>query len=149
LRPTKDEIGLTIAKVWSLRSTCPLRSVGCLLVDKDFRTLSSGYNGTPSGTKHCIDHPCGAFQPDSRTDYVDRHLCEAIHAESNALMYCNDVSRIDTCYTTTSPCGYCIKLLLGTACKRIVFLKEYVDKNPERLWLEQGREWINGNAIGI
>lgn len=139
-RPSKDETGLAIAKTWSLRSTCPLRQVGCLLVDKDFRTLSTGYNGTPSGTQHCIDRPCGAFLTPL---LIDRHLCEAIHAEANALMYCPDIRRIDTCYTTISPCGYCIKLLLGTACRRIVFLEEYPDKQPEKLWLAMGKEWVH------
>src|ERR1700690_2379399 len=122
MRPSKDQMGLMIAKTWSKRSTCPLRQVGCLLVDKDFRTLSSGYNGTSKGTRHCIDHVCGAFQYQDGLHgrqpgpLIDRHLCEAIHAEANALMYCRDVRDIHTCYTTISPCGYCIKLLLGTAC---------------------------------
>ncbi len=141
-RLSRDETGLLVAKIYSMRSTCPLRSVGCLLVDKDFHTLCTGYNGSVAGRPHCIDHPCRAFQPDNR-DYIDRHRCEAQHAEANALLRIRDTRDIYTCYTyPCSPCGYCIKLLLGTSCKRIVFIEEYPDEQPKEMWLEQGKEWV-------
>lgn len=138
-RPSRDVTGIQVAKAWAERSTCPLRKVGCLLVDKNFRTLATGYNGNPPGHKHCIDSPCEALICENQ---IERQNCAAIHAEANALMYCSDVERIHTCYTTTSPCRYCIKMLLGTSCIKIVFETLYIDATPERLWKEAGREWL-------
>lgn len=137
-RPSKDEIGLKIAYVWSLRATCARRQVGCLLVDKNNRTLSTGYNGPPSGAPHCIDTPClGANAPSG----TSLDLCQAIHAEQNALLYCPDVRLIHTCYTTTSPCMTCVKLLLGTNCSRIVFDQEYPHPDAKNFWEKNGRIW--------
>lgn len=142
MRPSKDQIGIEIAQIWSKRSTCPLRSVGCLLVDKDFRTLSTGYNGTAKGLPHCDNVPCRAFNYIFNYYLDDRSKCEAIHAEANALLYCRSIDEIDTCYTTCSPCNYCIKLLLGTACSRIVFLEEHYHIQARDMWLGAGRDWF-------
>lgn len=147
-RPSRDDIGLLVALVWSRRATCARRKVGCLLVDKDHRTLSTGYNGPPSGAPHCIDNPCkGAF----KSTGTGLDLCEAIHAEANALLYCPDIRLIDTCYTTTSPCVSCVKMLLGTNCRRIVFIERYPHKEAEEWWvrscvridkIDYRREWV-------
>lgn len=138
LRPTKDEIGLKVAYTWSERGTCHRRKVGCLLVDKSFHTLSTGYNGPASQQPHCIDHPCpGATLPSG----TGLDLCEAIHAEQNALLYCPDVRLIDTCYITTSPCITCVKLLLSTSCRRIVFDTEYPHLDAKLLWEKSNRIW--------
>jgi dCMP deaminase len=137
-RLSKDDIGLRIAYTWSLRGTCARRQVGCLLVDKNFRTLSSGYNGVPSGAQHCIDKPCSGATAPSGTGL---DLCQAIHAEQNALLYCPDVRLIDTCYTTASPCMSCVKLLLGTNCRRIVFDEEYPHPDAKTFWEQNNRIW--------
>ena len=39
------------------RSTCKRAKVGAVLV-KDNKVISTGYNGSVSGTEHCIDHEC-------------------------------------------------------------------------------------------
>lgn len=67
--------------------------------------------------------------------------CEAVHAEQNALLQCRDPWTIDTAYVTLSPCKACLKLLLGTSCRRIVFLEEHVDPMPRELWTKAGRGW--------
>ena len=143
-RPSRDDIGLMVALVWAQRGTCARRKVGCLLVDKDHRTLSTGYNGAASGASHCIDAPCaGAF----KSSGTGLDLCEAIHAEANALLYCPDIRLIDTCYTTTSPCVSCVKLLLGTGCQRIVFIERYPHLAAEEWWLRAGREWVQHTPL--
>lgn len=68
-------------------------------------------------------------------------MCEATHAEQNALLQCHDTDRIAVCYTTTSPCIQCVKLLANTNCRRIVFLDEYPHEHAKRLWLSLGRSW--------
>jgi len=68
--------------------------------------------------------------------------CEAIHAEQNALLQCRDVHEIDTVYCTDSPCITCIKLLMNTSCKKIVYLREYPHAQAKKLWLSLNREWV-------
>jgi deoxycytidylate deaminase len=45
-------------------------------------------------------------------------VCQAIHAEQNALLQCKDVYDIETIYCTVSPCIHCVKLLLNYFCKK-------------------------------
>jgi len=56
-RPTWDEYFMDIVRLVSRRSTCLRRSVGAILV-KDKRILATGYNGAPSGLRHCVEVGC-------------------------------------------------------------------------------------------
>lgn len=68
--------------------------------------------------------------------------CEAVHAEQNALLQCRDPWEIDTAYVTLSPCKACLKLLLGTSCKRIVYLELHeAGGEAYQLWAKAGRVW--------
>lgn len=67
--------------------------------------------------------------------------CEAVHAEQNAILQCSDPDLIATAYVTTSPCKPCMKLLLNTGCRRIVFHEEHTDPWPKEQWLKAGRLW--------
>jgi deoxycytidylate deaminase len=67
--------------------------------------------------------------------------CEAIHAEQNAILQCSNPDLIATAYVTTSPCKPCMKLLLNTGCRRIVFHEEHTDPWPKEQWLKAGRLW--------
>lgn len=122
-RVSVDEVGLLVARAWALRATCPRRQVGCVLMDAAGFVLSTGYNGPPSGQPHCTEEPCPGA---GMTSGQGLNICEAVHAEANALLRCDDVTRIYTCCVTTSPCLACVKLLLNTGCRRIVFIEEYV-----------------------
>lgn len=140
-RITRDEVGLLIAQAWSLRGTCARRRVGCLLVDVNGWPLSSGYNGPPAGEPHCIEHPCAgaALASGSGLD-----VCEAIHAEQNALLRCENVSLIHKCYVTNSPCMHCVKMLMNTGCLHVVFLQPYAhNETAADRWISSriGRTW--------
>lgn len=140
-RPHIYDTMLKIARTISERSTCSRRAVGCVLVDKDNRVLSVGHNGPARGMKHCTENPCeGAGLPSG----TGLELCQAIHAEQNALMFCNDIMKIDKCFVTVSPCIHCIKMLMNTSCKTIVFGGEYSQGDAARnLWLSQPtRVWL-------
>lgn len=104
------------------RSTCARRAVGCVLVNEQGHVLATGYNGVCRGSDHCIDVPCaGANQPSGEGLY----LCQAIHAEQNALMQCRNINEIYTAYVTASPCISCMRLLANTSVKHIIFKEEY------------------------
>ncbi len=137
MRPSRDDYFLAMARLVATRGTCPRRQVGCVLVDSAGIVLATGYNGPPRGHPHCTDSPCpGADQPTGTA--LD--ACEAIHAESGSMMFCADVSRIDTCYTTTEPCPSCAKMLLNTGCQRVVFSDPYPGAGGV-LFRRSGRSW--------
>lgn len=132
MRPTKDQWAMEMARVVSTRSTCARKAVGCVLTDVDGHILSTGYNGAASGLPHC----------DHSGDRAGREYCDAIHAEQNALLRCPDIRLIHSCYVTLSPCQTCCRLLLNTACRRIVVLEEYEDLTAKEIWEGAGREWV-------
>lgn len=138
-RPSKDEYFMDMALLVSERSTCLRRKVGAVLINKRKHVLATGYNGVASGQPHCLDIPCiGANSPSG----TDLDLCEAVHAEQNALLQCRNVFEIDTCYVTVSPCMTCTKLLLNTSCQTIIFEEDYVDQKARLLWERHDRKWV-------
>ncbi len=128
-RPNWDEYFLEIAKLVSKRSTCLRRKVGAVLV-KDKRILATGYNGAPSGIKHCEE--VGCLREKLKVPSGQRHeLCRGLHAEQNVLLQAalHGVStRGATLYITDSPCIICAKMLINAGVKKVVFLGEYPDK---------------------
>jgi len=139
-RPSISKTFMDVAFTLARRATCGRRQVGCVLVNKRNHILATGYNGVAKGRDHCIDSPCaGANLPSGE----GHDICEAIHAEQNALLQCSDVYNIADCYTTTAPCMACVKLLLNTSCHRIFFNEGYeVHGDARKLWERAGRSWI-------
>jgi len=121
-RPSHDEYFLEMAKLAATRSTCARRQVGCVLVNKRNHVLATGYNGVAAGVPHCIETPCAGATAASG-ESLD--LCQAIHAEANALLQCKDVFEIETVYCTASPCVHCTKLLMNTSARVLVFDEVY------------------------
>lgn len=140
VRPSSDEYFLAIARGAATRGTCARRKVGAVLVDAYNQILSTGYNGVASGLPHCIDEPCPGAGCKSGEGL---HLCQALHAEANALIQCKDIRAIRCCYSTASPCIHCLRMLLNTSCEYIIFNEEYPHPESKQLWLSQGRKWIH------
>jgi dCMP deaminase len=136
-RPTPDQYFLSMAKLVSTRGTCCRRQVGCVLVNAMNRVLSTGYNGRYAGALHCNEgFPCEGADLPSGTG-LDK--CEALHAESSALLFCSNVYDIQTCYVTVTPCIECTKMLLNTSCQRIVAASVYPHPAARKLWEQAGR----------
>lgn len=144
LRPKDDEYFMALATVASMKATCYRRRVGCVLINSRKHVLSTGYNGSAAGTKHCFENPCPGANSPSGTSL---DVCQALHAEQNALLQCSDVHDITTAYVTTAPCVTCTKLLMNTSCKIIVFWEDYPHSHKSKDLWEQGvgRMFINGS----
>lgn len=168
-RISKVRWAYELAEATAKRSTCLRRQVGCVLLDEQWRVLSTGYNGVARGMPHCNEpmsggsllnqfnatlekgmiypHSCPGAGSSSGTD-LDR--CLAIHAEQNALLQCRDVDRIHYCFATTSPCVTCTKLLLNTNCQVIYALTPYPhDEASKKLWASGNRVgyWNHGKDV--
>ena len=129
-----DTTFIEMANVLSLRSTCLDKQVGCIITNADNKIIASGYNGAPHGYPHCTDTGV------CRKELGGISACPAVHAEQNAIIQCRVPEQIYTVYTTLSPCISCIRMLMNTSCKRIVFLEEHKHPEPKRMW--KG-DWIH------
>jgi len=136
MRPTLDRTMLAIARLLADRATCSKLAVGCVITDDLGRIIGTGYNGPPHGMTHCTDIPCAGASAPRGAD-----LCEAVHAEQNALLYC-DVLRARTIYITHAPCMRCTKTLLNTPINRVVFLDgTNIEQGAKLLWQTANRRW--------
>jgi dCMP deaminase len=136
-RPSWDDYFLSLAGMVASRSTCIRRRVGALLV-KDKRILCTGYNGAPSGLRHC--HEIGCLRDHLKVPSGERHeLCRGLHAEQNALIQAakHGISvEGAVLYCTTFPCVICAKMLINAGIIRIVYTEGYPDKLTEGFMLE-------------
>ncbi len=139
-RPNWDEYFIEITKVISRRSTCLRRKVGAIIV-KDKRILASGYNGAPSGLKHCSEMG-GCLREQMHVPSGERHeLCRGLHAEQNAIIQAavHGVSIKDSVlYCTTHPCIICAKMIINSGIKEIIISAAYPDKESKKLLKESG-----------
>jgi dCMP deaminase len=123
------------------RSTCCRRKVGSILV-KDKRILATGYNGAPSGIRHCEE--VGCIRDEKNVPSGERHeLCRGLHAEMNAFLQAavHGVSTLDsTLYATNFPCSLCAKMIINAGVKRVVEGGAYPDEMSEPLLQEAGIE---------
>jgi dCMP deaminase len=127
------EYFLEVAKLVAKRSTCMRRHVGAVLV-KEKRILATGYNGAPSGFKHCLESGC--MREKLKIPSGQRQeLCRGLHAEQNALIQASlhGVSVKDgKMYITNQPCIICAKMLINAGIKEVVISDGY----PDRLAME-------------
>lgn len=110
---------MKICQMVAQRSTCDRALVGCVLVNKDNRIVSTGYNGSVSGNPHCDD--VGHTMRDG-------HCIATIHAEMNALLYCaKEGISVKGCkaYVTHFPCLNCTKSLIQAGISEIFYLNDY------------------------
>lgn len=127
-RPSWDEYFLNLAFEVSKRSTCLRRAVGAIIV-KDRRILATGYNGVPTGLRHCAETGCLRAQLGIPSG--QRHeICRGLHAEQNAIIqaarYGIDIDG-SSIYITTQPCVVCAKMLINAGIKEIVYTNPYPD----------------------
>ncbi len=138
-RPDWDSYFMEIAGIVSKRSTCMRRGVGALIV-KDKRILSTGYNGAPSGLKHCRD--AGCVREERSVASGERHeLCRGLHAEQNAIIqaaYHGVPIKGGALYSTHLPCSICIKMILNAGIVQVWYLEGYPDDLAANLVSESG-----------
>jgi dCMP deaminase len=128
-RPVWGSYFMEIARIVSMRSTCLRRNVGAVII-KDKRILASGYNGAPSGLKHCIEVSC--LRERMNIASGERHeLCRGLHAEQNAIIqaaYHGVSINGAELYCTHLPCSICIKMLINSGIQEIYYEEGYPDE---------------------
>lgn len=157
-RPSNDQYFMSMAYLVSSRSTCSRRKVGAVIV-KDKHILSTGYNGSPKGTRHCEEMGC--IRETLHIPSGTRHeLCRGVHAEQNSIAqaaYFGVSVNGGTIYTTTFPCSMCAKILINSGIVEIVYDEGYMDDLSKdllnetnikiRKFVSEESDAINGSSL--
>ncbi len=102
----------------ALRSTCQRLMVGATIV-RDKRIIAGGYNGSVTGSVHCIDEGCYV---------IDGHCVRTIHAEMNAILQCAKFGASTEnaeIYVTHFPCLNCCKTIIQSGIKTVYYAEDY------------------------
>lgn len=138
-RPSWETYFMDIAMLVAKRSTCIRRSVGAVIV-KDKRILSTGYNGAPSGVRHCIETGC--LREKLNVPSGERHeLCRGIHAEQNAIIqaaYHGVSIKGASLFCTNLPCSICAKMIINAGIVTIYYQTGYADQMSSDMMKEAG-----------
>ena len=105
---------MTLALVASLKSKDKSTHVGAVIIDnKKRKVVSSGYNGFP---RYVDDDKIPQTRPE-KYKYV-------VHAELNAILHAE--RNLDNCtlYVTVFPCSECMKAVIQSGIKQVVYLNE-------------------------
>ena len=140
-RPSWGTYFMNITNLVAERSTCTRRAVGAVLV-KEKRILSTGYNGAPTGLKHCLE--VGCLREELGVVSGQMHeLCRGIHAEQNAIIqaaYHGVSVNGAVIYCTNQPCSICARMIINAGIQKIYYQSGYADSLAKELLGEAGIE---------
>lgn len=138
-----DEYFMNICCDVSKRSTCR-RQVGAVIT-VDNQIVSTGYNGSPKGLKHCSEMGGCIRQKQNIESGTHQEICRAVHAEQNAIIQAavRGVSVKGGClYVNTYPCSICTRMIINAEIKKIVYLSDYKDSLSKKMLDESGIEVV-------
>lgn len=146
-----NEYFLEIAKTCASRSNCIRAQVGAVIVGEDKKIKATGYNGTPSKVKSCMELGyCYRVQNniESGTRY---ETCRSIHAEQNAIIQAGQ----DRCkggtmyiYGHNFICILCKRFIVQAGIKD-VYLQKETGSPIEHIDCTQIREELSADFMKV
>lgn len=142
----QDAYFMAIADTAKRRSSCIRNSVGAVLV-LEGRVVSTGYNGTPAGTRNCDDGGCQRCldrNQDKLKPGEQKDRCVCCHAEENAIVQAARFGtsiRGSVLYTTRDPCPTCARMMINAGVTECVAGRPFEDALAERLLSEAGLKY--------
>lgn len=140
LRPGWDSYFMALASLAAQRSNCMKRRVGCVLVGRERRVISTGYNGTPRGLRNCAEGGCPRCNDGSGSG-VGLATCLCIHAEENALLEAGRERIRDgaVLYCDTCPCLTCSIKICQVGISEVVYAHGYsMDNDTAAVFSQAG-----------
>lgn len=130
----KDKVWLKVAETIATLSKDQNTKVGCVIVDRGGRVVSTGYNGSIKGAddykipysrepKDLILKEFDCKNVKSKfTKLTTNKYKFMLHSEENCILAVDDRSRLKeaTIYVTAPPCSHCALLIAQSGIKRIV-----------------------------
>lgn len=119
-----DEYFMGVAMLSAMRSKDPNTQVGACIVNQNKRIVGIGYNGLPFG---CSDDK---FPWNRDGDFLDTKYPYVVHAEPNAILNATNNLNDATLYVSLFPCNECMKLIIQSGIKEIVYLDDKYNGTP-------------------
>lgn len=113
-RPDIDLVFLEMAISAAKRSPDGQTKHGCVIVNPEYRVLSTGYNGYPRRINY-------SDLPNTRPEKYPWFL----HAERNALAWCEKRPIGCSAYVTGEPCNDCLFALWQHGINKVVYIDGY------------------------
>lgn len=117
-RINREQMLLEVAQVVAKRGTCSRAQVG-VVIARNGRIISTGYNGAPAGMPHC----------DHSNDPPNIGGCEVVeHAERNAIAYSARYGvALDGAqmFCTHAPCLSCAKSIINAGIESVGYITPY------------------------
>lgn len=111
---------MKMANLVATQSTCLDKQVGCVITTDDDYIISTGYNGAPKGIESCVQKGyCNKCTVNR--DGLTR-LCNATHAEINALLQAGSKAKGGKLFVTLQPCFECAKAIINAGIKEVYYL---------------------------
>lgn len=113
---------LEIAQAVAAKSKDPSTKVGAVIVDKNHKIISTGYNGfLPK-------------YPDTEENWTKPlKYSLVVHAELNSLLYAKQDLKDCTLYCTLQPCAECMKALLVAGVSEVYYIEDRHDEIAQTL----------------
>ena len=131
---------MSLASLAAQRSNCMKRRVGCVLVGREKRVISTGYNGTPRGLRNCAEGGCTRCN-EANSSGVGLSTCLCIHAEENALLEAGRerIREGAVLYCDTCPCLTCSIKICQVGISEVVYSQGYsMDTDTAAVFREAG-----------
>lgn len=113
---TRDDYFMGLAFQVAKASKCVRAKYGSVLVSRDGRIISTGYNGKPRGSSN--DHIC--YRQGLPDNAAKPNCC--LHSEANCLMFSSPDERMGgTLYVSGIPCTDCTLLIAQSGVARLVY----------------------------
>lgn len=155
MRPSFDDVAISIARIIAERSTCLRLHTAAVICTQDNRIVATGYNGSLPGQPHCNDITpcavCGSITEGDRGHCVKcgaealvrgcemegTHCLRTVHAELNAILQAanHGISLKGTkLYALHTPCAPCANAIVQAGIVEVIIAGPYsIDLATERL----------------
>lgn len=105
-----DDYFMGVAQLTSLMSKDPRTKVGAVIVDRNNRIISTGFNGLARGIT----------EESKYLDDRDIKNMMVLHAEQNAIMYAKQDLSGTSIYVTHFPCAHCASFIIQAGISEVI-----------------------------
>ena len=138
-REEKDAYFMQLSMLVAKGSGCLSRQVGAVIVSPEDRVIATGFNDAPVGITPCCMRGSCLRQGCSVGENLQE--CFAVHAELSAILQCCKYGiNCQYCkiYVTTYPCASCMKAIIESGIREVIYLQDYNSPLTEILAREAG-----------
>ena len=132
-----------IAILATHRSKDPSTKVGSCIITPNKRIAGVGYNGFPrviEGTNDTI------FSWEKSDIFLENRNTYVVHSEANAILNSKYSLVGCTIYVGLFPCNECVKLIIQSGIKKVVYLS---DRNKHNAYFKKGKRMLQKAGIKV